>query len=79
MSTEEQDSNHHGLNRRNVLLGSTTLAAASAFSSVASVRTAQAQQQQQQPAPAQAGDRPNILVIWGETSAPGTSATTTAA
>jgi invasion protein IalB len=50
MSTEEQGSNHRGLNRRNVLLGSTTLAAAFAFSSVASVRTAQAQQQQQQPA-----------------------------
>ncbi len=49
------------MNRRNVLLGSTTLAAASALGSAASTQTAQAQAQ-----PAAAGQRPNILVIFGD-------------
>src|SRR5262249_50787436 len=49
------------LNRRNVLLGSTTLAAASAIGGAAPVQVAQAQAQ-----PAPAGQRPNILVIWGD-------------
>jgi arylsulfatase len=48
------------LDRRKILLGGTTLAAASALSAGASVRVAQAQQ----PAPAQpAGRAPNVLLI----------------
>jgi hypothetical protein len=49
------------LNRRNILLGGTTLAAASAIASGNAVRVAQAQQ----PAPA-SGKKPNILVIFGD-------------
>jgi arylsulfatase A-like enzyme len=52
----------HALNRRNVLLGGTTLAAASAITTTASIRVAQAQQ----PAASTVGQRPNILVIWGD-------------
>jgi arylsulfatase A-like enzyme len=51
-----------GLSRRDLLLSGTTLAAASALGPVAPVRPAQAQQQQQ---PA-SGQRPNILVIFGD-------------
>jgi hypothetical protein len=50
-----------GLNRRNLLLSGTTLAAASALGSVAPVQTAQAQAQ-----PATPGQRPNVLVIFGD-------------
>ena len=50
------------LSRRNILLAGTTLAAASAFGTAAPTRTAQAQQQ---PA-ASSGQRPNILVLWGD-------------
>jgi arylsulfatase len=50
------------LNRRNILLGGTTLAAVSALGSAAPVRTAQAQQQLAPPT----GRRPNILVIFGD-------------
>ena len=51
----------HSISRRNILLGGTTLAAASGL---ASSMTAQAQQQ---PAPPQAvGRRPNILFIMGD-------------
>lgn len=63
--------NHHGsteddsiLSRRRVLLGGTTLAAASALGVAAPARVAQAQAQPR-PAPA-AGRPPNILVIWGD-------------
>jgi hypothetical protein len=49
------------LNRRNMLLGGTTLAAVSAITSGGSVQMAQAQQQSATPASA----RPNILVIFG--------------
>jgi hypothetical protein len=59
-----QNPSAHGLSRRNLLLSGTTLAAASAFGSAPLVRSAQAQQQQQQPAAA--GQRPNILVIFGD-------------
>ena len=55
-SESEQDRGAHGLSRRNLLLSGTTLAAASAFASAAPVRSARAQ----------AGDRPNILVIFGD-------------
>src|SRR5262249_21817849 len=47
-------------NRRNMLLAGTTLAAASALSSAASVQTAVAQAQQA------AAGKPNILVIMGD-------------
>jgi arylsulfatase A-like enzyme len=50
------------LNRRNMLLGGTTLAAVSAITSGGSVQMAQAQQQSATPASA----RPNILVIFGD-------------
>src|SRR5262245_48026154 len=51
----------HRLNRRNILLGGTTLAAASAMS--AGLQTAQAQQPAQPPS---SGRGPNILVIFGD-------------
>jgi arylsulfatase len=55
--------NAHGLSRRNLLLSGTTLAAASAFGSVTPVRSAKAQAQAQaQPV----GERPNILVTFGD-------------
>ena len=50
----------HALNRRNILLGGTTLAAASALGTAASVQIAQAQQ------PTASGRPPNILVIMGD-------------
>ncbi|HWW35932.1 MAG TPA: sulfatase-like hydrolase/transferase, partial [Xanthobacteraceae bacterium] len=50
----------HALNRRSILLGSTTLAAASALGTAAPVQLAQAQQ------PAASGRPPNILVIMGD-------------
>ena len=54
------------LNRRNILLGGTTLAA-SAIASTGSLQTAQAQQRPAQAQPAApAGQRPNILVIFGD-------------
>ncbi|WP_454617595.1 arylsulfatase [Bradyrhizobium cenepequi] len=48
------------LNRRSILLGSTTLAVASAFAASPPVSMAQAQQT------APSGRKPNILVIWGD-------------
>src|SRR5215831_10999331 len=54
----------HPVDRRNLLLGGSALAAASALAAGPSIRMAQAQQP---PAPAQAGARrPNILVIFGD-------------
>jgi arylsulfatase A-like enzyme len=55
---------NHAINRRNILLGSTAVAATSALAASARTQTAQAQQQQQQAAPA--GAKPNILVIMGD-------------
>ncbi len=53
------------LNRRNLLLGTTGLAAAAALGSGAPVQMAQAQQSA--PAtPTGGGQKPNILVIWGD-------------
>ncbi len=49
------------ISRRNILLAGTTLAAASAIGAGATARIAQAQQ----PA-ARSGQKPNILVIWGD-------------
>ncbi len=51
------------LDRRKILLGGTTLAAASAFGGGVPVEIAQAQPQ---PAPTPSGQRPNILVIFGD-------------
>ena len=59
-ATDERD-NKNALNRRNMLLAGTTLAAASALSSAATVQTAIAQAQQAAP-----GAKPNILVIMGD-------------
>ena len=56
---DRSQSKDHAVSRRNLLLAGTTLAAASAVSSAAAIRTAQAQ-------PAPAGQRPNILVIMGD-------------
>ena len=54
-------SNSSTLNRRNVLLAGSTLAAASAMGSAAPFQTTQAQAQ-----PAPTGRPPNILVIFGD-------------
>jgi arylsulfatase A-like enzyme len=68
MSSEPKDKNSRArnttLNRRNMLLAGTTLAAASAMASGSRMQVAQAQQQPQQAAPS--GRRPNILVIFGD-------------
>ena len=58
----KSDLRNRALNRRNILLAGTTLAAASAIASGNPVRTAQAQQQ---PAPP-SGSKPNIIVIMGD-------------
>ena len=59
----ESDAESRKLNRRSILLGGTTVAAASALSTGAPVRLAQAQQPSIMPAPT---GRPNILVIFGD-------------
>ena len=51
------------VNRRSLLLGSTSLAAASVLGSATPTRFAQAQPA---PPPAAGGRKPNILVIWGD-------------
>jgi arylsulfatase A-like enzyme len=65
MSSKEQGDKSNlkksALNRRNVLLGSTTLAAASAIAAQGPIKVAQAQQQA-----APSGKQPNILVIMGD-------------
>jgi len=66
MSNKGDQSTKSNLNRRNLLLGGTTLAAASAIVTAAPVRTAQAQQRTAQAQPAPSGQRPNILVIFGD-------------
>jgi hypothetical protein len=58
--TSTNDTAKHRLDRRSLLLGSTTIAAASALGS-----PTQLAQAQQQPAPTP-GRRPNILVIFGD-------------
>src|SRR5690242_20039258 len=59
-ATEECDCKR-ALNRRNMLLAGTTLAAASALNTAATVEKAVAQAQQAAP-----GGKPNILVIMGD-------------
>src|SRR5262245_43241830 len=61
MSNESGSDQKTNLSRRNILLGGTTLAAASAIGASTPVRVAQAQAQ-----PASSGQRPNIVVIWGD-------------
>ena len=52
------------LSRRNILLGGTSLAAATAINAVDRTQIAQAQQPQQ--SATASGRKPNILVIWGD-------------
>ena len=59
---EKSNLKNHALNRRNMLLGGTTLAAASAIATGHPVTVAQAQGQTAPPS----GKRPNILVIFGD-------------
>ena len=66
MSMKDGQSRKVTVNRRNILLGGTTLAAASALGASAQAQQRPAQAQAQQPAPAPAGQRPNILVIFGD-------------
>jgi arylsulfatase A-like enzyme len=69
MSEKSSPSPKTKVSRRIILLGGITLAAASALTSASSAQTAQAQQRptaQAQPAPAPPGQRPNILVIFGD-------------
>jgi arylsulfatase len=61
MNTGNGNDNKQRPSRRNILLGGTTLAAASAVGGATPIQVAQAQAQQ-----APAGQRPNILVIWGD-------------
>ena len=58
---EQTKARNHVLNRRNILLGGTTLAAA-AVGGTAPIKVAQAQAQPAAPS----GQRPNILVIFGD-------------
>jgi arylsulfatase A-like enzyme len=60
-SVPDSDRQASILNRRNMLLGGTALAA-SALGSAAALRHVQAQQQPAVPS----GRRPNILIIWGD-------------
>ena len=57
--SEKKDNATHDMSRRNVLLATTSMAAASALGAAASVEKALAQQ-------APSGQRPNILVIMGD-------------
>src|SRR5262249_42486858 len=65
MSSKKRTQRNSELNRRNILLGGTTLAAA-AIASTGSEQIAQAQQRSAQAPTAPAGQRPNILVIFGD-------------
>jgi len=61
MSNKREDEDKSALSRRNVLLASTTLAAASALGTAATVEKAAAQAPSASP-----GGKPNILVIMGD-------------
>jgi arylsulfatase A-like enzyme len=61
---ETENLRTRAINRRNVLLGGTTLAAASTITASGTVRIAQAQSPQS--APSTSGKKPNILVIFGD-------------
>jgi Sulfatase len=62
MGRNDDDGEKANVSRRNILLAGTTLAAASVIGSAAPMQTAQAQQQGAPPS----GQRPNILVIFGD-------------
>jgi arylsulfatase len=62
--SNSKSSDHSALSRRNILLASTSLAAATAINAVDRTQVAQAQQPQQPSAAS--GSKPNILVIWGD-------------
>jgi arylsulfatase len=62
--SKKNETDNGALNRRSILLGGTTLAAATAASAAAPLRVAQSQQRPA-PTPSAAG-KPNILVIWGD-------------
>jgi arylsulfatase len=64
MPSEDTSSDTGGLNRRDMLLAGTTVAAVSALAAASQIQTAQAEPKQQQPAPS--GKPPNILIIWGD-------------
>jgi arylsulfatase len=66
MSSSGNGETRSVLSRRNVLLGSTTLAAGSVFGSGAPAQLAQAQPAPAQAPPAAPGGKPNILVIMGD-------------
>jgi len=66
MNVKDDRDRKASVDRRNILLGGTTLAAASALGASAQAQQRPAQAQAQQPAPAPAGQRPNILVIFGD-------------
>jgi arylsulfatase len=68
MSTSDprRGPNANSLNRRSILLGGTTLAAASALAVTAPVKTAQAQRSQPSAQTGGSGRKPNILVIFGD-------------
>src|SRR5215472_18594497 len=61
MSVRDGHGQTTNVSRRNILLGGTTLAAASAIAPAAAIRTAQAQAQ-----PASSGRKPNILMIMAD-------------
>ena len=62
MSDRDEADRKRDVSRRNILLASTTLAAATVLSTTAPVETVQAQQ----PAALPSGKKPNILVIFGD-------------
>jgi arylsulfatase A-like enzyme len=62
-STNTED---RALNRRNLLLGTSTLVAAATMTSGALAQAQKAAPAAQPAAPASAGSKPNILVIWGD-------------
>ena len=66
MSDGRKTDRNSSVNRRKVLLGGTTLAAATAVASKGSSQTAQAQQRTAQVQPAASGRKPNILFIMGD-------------
>src|SRR6516165_6709428 len=63
MSVKNEGAEETNVSRRNLLLGSTTLAAASALSTGMLLNAAQAQQQ---PSASPSGRKPNILFIMGD-------------
>ena len=66
MNVKDDRDRKTSVDRRKILLGGTTLAAASALGASAQAQQRPAQAQAPQPAPAPAGQRPNILVIFGD-------------